>query len=135
MQLITHQKQIDLLPPSTLKDHIQRRSNQYTESPGEIPPVFILIEFLADLSSLDLQILGSAGICSDLFDTHTPKDKGFQTIFDWISFLPDLNLYEMLYIEGDLGYWVICPDDIVESDLDLKIMISSQKLSNPQPYI
>ena len=134
MQLITHQNHIDPLPESPLKIHIQRRFSQYTENPEEIPPVFIILESLGDLTSQDLKFLGSAGICSDLSDSHTPKDNGFQSVFDWISFLPDLNIYELLYIEGDLGYWVMCRNDIVEGNPDLKIMISSQRLSDPQPF-
>ena len=134
MLLITHQTHIDTLPESPIKQHVQRRFRQYTQNREEIPPVFILIESLGDLTSIDLKILGSAGICSDLFDSHTPRDKGFQTVFDWICFLPDLKLFEMMYIEGDLGYWVMCPEEIVEDNPDLKLMISSQELSDPQPF-
>ncbi len=134
MQIITRQSHIDKLPESPIKRYIQRRYVQYTENPEEIPPVFILLENQRDLSSQELKILGSAGICSDLFDSHTPRDKGFQTVFDWICFLADLKLFEMMYIEGDLGYWVMCPEEIVEDNPDLKLMISSQELSDPQPY-
>lgn len=134
MHLITHQSHIDKLPESPIKQYIQRRYVQYTENPEEIPPVFILLESQADLTSIDLKFLGSAGICSDLLDLHTPKNTGFQTVFDWVTFLPDLKLFEMMYIEGDLGYWVMCPEEIVEDNPDLKLMISSQELSDPQPF-
>ena len=134
MQVITHQKQIDKLPGSPIKQHIRRRFSQYTENPEEVPPVFILLENQRDLSSKDLNIFGCAGISSDLLGLHTPKDKGFQTVFDWICFLPDLKIFEMMYIEGDLGYWIICPEKIALASPDLKLMISSQELSDPQPF-
>ena len=133
MELLTHIHQIENLPPSPLKQYIQRRFLQYTHNPEEVPPVFILLETPADLSSEELNFLGSAKVCSDLFDSHTPGDKGFQSVFDWICFQPDLKLYELMYIEGDLGYWVMCPEEIVEACPDLKLMISSQELSDPQP--
>lgn len=133
MQLITHQTHIDKLPKSPIRQYIKRRFLQYTENPEEVPPLFILIENPLDLSSQDLKFLGSAGICSDMLDSHTPRDKGFQTVFDWISYRPDLNLYEMMYIEGDLGYWVMCREEIVIAAPDLNYMISSQELSEPQP--
>ena len=133
MQLITHQTHVDKLPESPIKQYIQQRWFQYAENSEEIPPIFILLESQADLTSIDLKFLGSAGLCSDLFDLHTPRDRGFQTVFDWICFLSDLKLFEMMYIEGDLGYWVMCPEEIVEDNPDLKLMICNQKLSDPQP--
>ena len=133
MYLINHPSHIDKLPKSPIRQYIQRRFRQYTENPEEVPPLFILIEDQRDLSSENLKIFGSAGICSDVFDSHTIRNSGFQTIFDWISYRPDLNLYEMMYIEGDLGYWVMCPEEIVIAVPDLNYMISSLELSDPQP--
>ena len=49
--------QIDQIPTSPVKQHVQRRFRQYTENREEIPPVFILIESLGDLSSEDLNRL------------------------------------------------------------------------------
>ena len=86
-----------------------------------------------DPTSPELSFLGSAGMCSDLFETCRPEDPDFAPVFEWFCYLPELEAYEMLYLEADLGYWFIVKKETVESSPSLKAVIKSQGLSEPQP--
>ena len=132
MQLITHQTHLDALPASDLKFHLQARYNQLSED-TDVPPSIHVLQVNNDPESIELSFLGSAGMCSDLFESCRPGDTEFASVFEWISYLPDLKVYEMLYLEADLGYLLIVPEEVVEAHPDLKTVIESQGLSEPQP--
>jgi len=103
MNIISHSSKINLLSESPLKDHIQARIN----SPSldtDIPPAIFLIGKQDLPTGPEFSFLGSAGMCSDLFETHQPGESEFASVFEWVSYLPDLKVYEMLYLEADLGY-------------------------------
>jgi hypothetical protein len=132
MQLITHHHRIDQFPTSPLKIHIQARFDQLSED-TDVPPNILLLHPNDNPKSPELIFLGSAGMCSDLFETHQPQDPEFAPVFEWISYLSDLKVYEMLYLEADLGYLLIVPEEVAEVYIDLKAVIDSQGLSDPQP--
>ena len=132
MQLIAHQSQLDHLPPSAIGRHVAARFHQLSEDTDQ-PPTIILVEPSDDLSGPSYSFLGDHGIYTSIYGTSVLSDETNISIFDWISFLPELGLYQLMYIEGDLGYWLFCPAGIVEAVPDLKLMISSQELSDPQP--
>jgi hypothetical protein len=132
MQLITHQSHLDALPDSPIKDQVQVRFEQLSQD-TDIPPAIFLLEKYDDPTSPELSFLGSAGMCSDLFEICRPEDPDFAPVFEWICYLPELKVYEMLYLEADLGYWFIVKKETVESSPSLKAVIKSQGLSEPQP--
>ena len=132
MQLITHQSHLDALRASPLKTHITARFDQLSED-TDVPPNIFLLHCNDNPKSSELIFLGSAGMCSDLFETHQPQDPEFAPVFEWISYLSDLKVYEMLYLEADLGYLLIVPEEVAEVYIDLKAVIDSQGLSDPQP--
>jgi hypothetical protein len=132
MQLITHRSHLDALPASDLKTHITARFDQLSQD-TDIPPAIFLLEKHDDPTGPEFSFLGSAGMCSDLFEAHQPGESEFASVFEWVSYLPDLKVYEMLYLEADLGYLLIVPEEAVEAHPDLKTVIESQGLSEPQP--
>ena len=132
MQLITHRSHLDALPASDLKTHITARFDQLSED-TDVPPNIFLLHRNDNPKSSELIFLGSEGMCSDMFETHQPGDSEFTSVFEWISCLPNLKVYEMLYLESDFGYLLIVPDELVEAHLDLKAVIDSHGLSDPQP--
>jgi hypothetical protein len=132
MQLITHRSHLDELPESPLKTHIQKRFDQLSED-TDVPPLIFLLEKLDNPTSPEFSFLGSAGMCSDLFGSCRPGDPDFAPVFEWVSYLSDLKVYEMLYLEADLGYLLIVPEEVVEAHPDLEAVIESQVLSDPQP--
>jgi hypothetical protein len=132
MQLITHRSHLDALPASDLKIHITDRFDQLSED-TDVPPYILLLHRNDNPKSSELIFLGSAGMCSDLFETHQPGHPEFTPVFEWISYLPNLKIYEMLYLEADLGYLLMVPEEVVEAHPDLEAVIDSQCLSEPQP--
>ena len=132
MQLITHRSHIDQLPESFIKDHITARFDQLSED-TDVPPNILLLHRNDIPRSSELIFLGSAGMCSDLFETHQPGHQEFTPVFEWISYLPNLKIYEMLYLEADLGYLLIVPEEVVEAHPDLGTVVDSQGLSALQP--
>jgi hypothetical protein len=132
MQLITHQSHLEALPASPIKTHIQKRFDQLSED-TDVPPLIFLLEKLDNPTSPEFSFLGSAGMCSDLFGSCRPGDPDFAPVFEWVSYLSDLKVYEMLYLEADLGYLLIVPEEVVEAHPDLEAVIESQVLSDPQP--
>jgi hypothetical protein len=132
MQLITHRSHLDALPASPIKTHIRTRFDQLAED-TDVPPNVFLLHRSDNPKSPELIFLGSAGMCSDLFETHQPGESEFAPVFEWISYLPNLKIYEMLYLEADLGYLLIVPVEVVEAHPDLEAVIYSQGLSDPQP--
>jgi hypothetical protein len=94
MQLITHRSHLDELPASPIKTHIRARFDQLSED-TDVPPFIFLLEKLDDPTGPELSFLGGAGMCSDLFESCRPGDPDFASVFEWISYLSDLKVYEM----------------------------------------
>jgi hypothetical protein len=132
MQFITHQSHLDTIPASNFKTHISARFNQQSEG-IDLPPTIIILTPGTDLENPELSFLGESSIYSDLFGEHRPGESGFQSVFEWISFDSSVPVYEMLYLEGDLGDTFIFEPSVVDAHPQLKALIDSQPLSPPQP--
>jgi hypothetical protein len=94
MYSIFHFSKINSLPANPLKAHIQKRFGQLSQD-TDVPPLIFLLEKLDDPTGPELSFLGSAGMCSDLFESCRPGDPDFASVFEWISYLSDLKVYEM----------------------------------------
>lgn len=132
MQLITHQHHLNALPESPIKRHVQKRFDQLTED-TDLPPTIMVLFPDSVLQGSEVSFLGESGIYSDLFGKSQPGDPDFQSVFDWISYDPGVPVFEMLYLEGDLGYTLIFGPEVVDTHPRLKAVIDSQPLSSPQP--
>ena len=136
MQLITHPSHIDRLPQTDLKTHIQNRFRQLSAE-TDIPPIIILVEPHDDITGPDFAFIGDRGLLTDLWESHEPGHPEFVRTFEWVSYLPSLKLYELLFLVcGEDGYWILIPDAVVESHPDLEWLLTSQEaggLSEPQP--
>ena len=134
--LITHQSHIDQLPESPLKVHIQARFDQLSED-TDVPPNLILVEAADDVTGPDFAFVGDNGLLSDLFEEFSPGETGFVRPFEWASYLPSLQLYEvLLLVNNEDGYWILIPEAIVDSHPDLNWVLTSKELgglSPPQP--
>jgi len=136
VQLITHQSHLDRLPASPVTTHIQNRFNQLSED-TDVPPNIILVEATDDITGPGYAFVGPRGLLSDLFEEHAPGHPEFSRPYEWVSYLPALNIYEMLLlVNGEDGYLIFVPEAIVEAHPDLKWVLTSEEaggLSPPQP--
>jgi hypothetical protein len=136
MQLFTSLSQMDALPASDLKTHLQARHRTLYED--GIGPVFVIVEKTDRIDGPDYAFIGNRGLLSDLYEERAPKEDGFVRPYEWVSHLPELRLYEALYlINGEDGYWIIIPEEIVEAHPDLKWVLTDESqggLSDPQPF-
>ena len=136
MQLITHRSHLDALPESPLKTHIQNRFDQLSED-TDVPPNLVLVEEGDDITGPDYAFVGTYGLLSDLFEEFTPGEADFVRPYEWVSYLPSLQLYEvLLLVNSEDGYWIIIPEAIVDSHPDLHWVLASEEaggLSPPQP--
>ena len=135
MQLITHQSHLDALPASPIKTHIQVRSDQITED-TDVPPNIILVEEGDDITRYSW--IGKQGLVSDLWEEHKPGHPEFCRPYEWVSYLPSLQLYEaLLLVNNEDGYWILIPEAVVEAHPDLKWVLTDESqggLSDPQPF-
>jgi hypothetical protein len=136
MQVITHRSHLDALPASPLKIHITTRYDQLSEDTG-IPPNLILVENSDDITGPDWAFIGSCGLLSDLWENKDPGHPEFCRPYEWVSYLPDLAVYEaLLLINNEDGYLILIPEAVVEAYLDLKWVLTDESqggLSDPQP--
>ena len=136
MQLITHISHLNALPASPLKIHITARFEQLSED-TDVPPNLILVEADDDITGPDYAFVGPNGLLSDLFEEHEPGHPEFARPYEWVCYLPQLQLYEVLMlINNEDGYWIIIPEAVVEAHPDLKWVLTSEEaggLSPPQP--
>ncbi len=132
MYLINHPSHIDQISPSSLREHIQARFNQLSED-TDIPPSLILMELTDDPRNSNLCFIGSNGFLSDQNDQCQPGEEGFESPFQWISRHQNLKIWEVLYLEFDMGTWLIIPDEVAESNPELLLALTAQELSDPQP--
>ena len=136
MQLITHQSHLDALPPSPLKTHIIARFDQLSED-TDVPPNIVLVETGDDITDPGYAFVGPRGLLSDLFEEHAPGNPEFARPYEWVSYLPELQLYEaLLLVNSEDGYWIMIPKSVIESYPDLKWILTSEEqggLSPAQP--
>lgn len=135
MQLFTSLSQINSLPVSELKAHLQARHRAlYEDGMG---PVFVIVEKNDRIDGPNFSIIGNRGLLSDMYEERVPKENGFIRPYEWVSHLPELQLYEaLLLVNGEDGYWILIPEDIVEAQPDLKYVLTAPELgglSNSQP--
>ncbi len=137
MNLLTHQIHINQLPDSPLKTHIQRRYDSLAFE-TDIPPNIILVEPNDDITGADYAFIGNLGLVSDLTEEYWPRESGFVRPYEWVSYHPELQLYEcLLLLNGEDGYWILIPEAMVEAHPDLKWVLTDDGqggLSEPQPF-
>ena len=136
MQLLSHQTHLDALPDSPLKTHIQHRFNALAFE-TDVPPNIILVEVGDDITGPDYAFIGDRGLLSDLFEEHEPGHPEFSRPYEWASYLPELNVYELLLlIHGEDGVFIYVPGSIIESDNELHWILTDESqggLSPAQP--
>jgi hypothetical protein len=136
MKRITHRHHIDQLPETNLKTHLTNRVSQLSED-TDIPPHIVLVETDDDITGPDYAFVGNRGLLSDLFEEHEPGHPEFTRPYEWASYLPELNTYEvLLLIHGEDGVFIYIPDSIVESNTELHWVLTDESqggLSPPQP--
>ena len=137
MQSITHQKNIDRLPDSPLKAHIQNRFDQLSED-TDVPPNLILVEEGDIITGPNFAFINADhGLLGDLWDEHEPGHPDFCRPYEWVSYLPSLQLYEvLLLVNGEDGFLIFVPETIVDSHPNLRWELTSETvggLSPPQP--
>ena len=136
MQLITHQSHLEELPDSPLKTHIQARFDQLSED-TDVPPNLILVEEDDNITGPDYAFIGPQGLLSDLWEEHEPRHPDFCRPYEWVSYLPSLQLYELLLLfNSEDGFLFFIPEAIVDSHPELHWALTSKAaggLSPPQP--
>ena len=132
MQLITHQNHIDRLPQSPIKFHILARFDQLSEE-TDVPPCLVWVETFDDPRNIEFCFIGSNGLLSNLYNEYDPEEESFTSPFQGISRHPNLKIWEVLYLEFDMGTWLIIPDEVTESHPELLLALTAQELSDPQP--
>jgi hypothetical protein len=135
MQKYTSLSQMDALPASDLKAHLQDRHRALYED--DMGPVFVIAEKTDRVDGPDFSFIGNRGLLSDLYEERAPKEDGFTRPYEWVSHLPELQLYEaLLLVNGEDGYWILILEDVVEAHPDLKWVLTDESqggLSDPQP--
>jgi hypothetical protein len=131
VQLLTIVSQIDALPASDLKAHLQARHRTLYED--NMGPVFVVVED-ENITSQDYAFIsGDNGLLGD-GDVSSPQ---YYRPYQNVSYLSELHLYEALYLaNGEDGYWIMIPESIVEHHPDLKWVLTADEqggLSDPQP--
>jgi len=135
MQLITHQSHLDALPVSDLKTHIQKRFDSLAFE-SDVPPNLILVESGDDITGPDYAFVGNNGLLSDLWDEHEPGHPEFVRPYEWVSFLAPQPYEVLVLIHSEDGFLIIIPETVVETNPDLKWVLTSEEqggLSDPQP--
>ena len=136
MQLFTSLPQINALPASDLKTHLQARHRALYED--GLGPVFVIVQSNDQISGPDYAFISeSQGLVADLWGEHEPGHPQFCRVLEWAAYLPAIHLYESLVlINGEDGYWLLIPETIVEANPDLKWILTDESqggLSEPQP--
>jgi hypothetical protein len=136
MQLITHQHDIDKLPASPIKTHIQARYDQLSED-TDVPPNIVLVEADDDITGPDFAFVGNRGLLSDLWEKNDPGHPEFSRPYEWASYISELQLYEvLLLINNEDGYLILILEAIVDSHPELHWIHTAKEqggLSDPQP--
>lgn len=137
MKIITNRDQLKALTPSPLSNHLLSKFDDLVETEDDAPPIFIIVEPHDDITGPDYAFVGNRGLLSDLWEEHRPGQSEFSRPYEWVSHLPELQLYEvLLLVNNEDGYWIFLPDGVVEAYPDLKWVLASEEaggLSTPQP--
>lgn len=136
MHLITHRKHITPDIPVDLTEFIIKRFEQLAEE-TDVPPIIILVELGDDIKGSDYAFIGNQGLLSDAYEEHTPGEAGFIRPYEWVSYWPDLQLYEILFLRNyDDGHFILISTENVNKHPDLKWVLTDESqggLSEPQP--
>jgi hypothetical protein len=136
MQKYTSMSQMDALPASDLKTHLQDRHRALYED--DMGPVFVIVQSTDRVDGPDFSFIGNRGLLSDLYEERAPKEDGFIRPYEWVSHLPELQLYVAMYlVNGEDCYWIYISEDIVDANPDLKWVLTDESqggLSLPQPF-
>jgi hypothetical protein len=98
MQFITHQYHLDALPESPLKNHLIARYDDLVETLDDLSPIFVIVEEDDDIIGPDYAFVSGNGLLGD-GDTLVS--------YETVIHLPDLNMYELLFlVKGEDGYWI-----------------------------
>jgi hypothetical protein len=128
MKLLNRPYHIDQLPPSPLRNHLTDKYNDLVETVDDPPPIFIIIEPKDNLAGPDFAFVSDNGLLGD-GDTLG--------LYEAVTHLPDLNMYELLFlVNGEDGYWIYVSDTIVDANPDLTWVMTSDEqggLPEPQP--
>ncbi len=106
MRRISHSLHIPNIPDDALAEFIIKRFEQLS-SDTDIPPTIILANPEDDITGPDYAFVGNNGLLSDLYEEFSPGETGFVRPFEWVSYLPSLQLYEALLLvnnEDGTGY-------------------------------
>ena len=138
MQLITHKSHLSQLPHDKLAEFIIKRFEQIVEdSNGETIPTIILVKPTDDVVGSNFAFVGNRGLLSDAYEQAELGDAAFVRPYEWVSYHPELKLYELLLLlNGEDGYWILIPEAIAENHPDLKWVLTAESLgglSEPQP--
>ena len=122
MHLFTSLSQIDALPASDLKTHLQARHRAlYEDGMG---PVFVVVEKNDVITGPDFSFVSEDNGLLGNGDIGSPQ---YYRPYENVSYLPQLRLYEALYlINGEDGYWIVISEAIVEAHPDLKWVLTDE---------
>jgi hypothetical protein len=97
----------------------------------------VLVEEGDDITGPGYAFVGNRGLLSDLFEETGPGETEFCRPYEWASYLPELNIYEvLLLIHGEDGVFIYVIDSIVEANPKLHWVLTDESqggLSDPQP--
>jgi hypothetical protein len=130
MQLITSNLlgELTLIP---INNHIIARHQSLVETPDDIQPVFILVEEGDDITGPDYAIVSSVNGLLGEGDLKSPQ---YFRPYELVSYLPELNTYELLFLVcGEDGYWIYIEDSIANANTDLKYMLTATELGGLDP--
>ena len=137
MQLITHSSRLDALCASPLKDHITARFQDFVETEDDSPPIFVIVEEDDDITGPDYAFVGPDGLLSDLWEEHEPGHSEFCRPYEWISFLSQIDYFEILLLShGEDGALIFVSKALAEAIPNLKWVLTDESqdgLSDPQP--
>jgi hypothetical protein len=132
MQLFTSLSQMDALPASDLKSHLQARHRALYED--DMGPVFVIVEKTDRVDGPDYAFIGNRGLLSDLYEERAPKEDGFVRPNEWVSHLPELRLYEvLLLINGEDCYWIYVSEAIANANSELMHVMTAPELGGLSP--
>jgi hypothetical protein len=102
-----------------------------------VPSNIILVESGDHITGPDYAFVGPDGLLSDLFEEREPGHPEFARPYEWVSYLPELHLYEaLLLINNEDGYLILIPEAVVEAHPELEWVLTDESqggLSKPQP--
>jgi hypothetical protein len=136
MNLITHRSHIPNVPDDALAEFIIKRFGQLSFE-TDVPPTIILVNPEDDITGPDYAFVGNRGLLSDLFEEHKPGHPEFARPYEWVSFIPKIETYEILLLtHGEDGVLIFVPENVVNAQPELRWVLTDESqggLSDPQP--